>query len=613
MIGLSKKIKIVFSLGLINVARVLWYKASLKLGFNKAIKIRCHNPSGVFFSAKDDFYFDQSHANHGVMDGENILIFDHIKINSTFMPPDWHFNYITYKRFPNPKRNWWEIRDFEEGVGDIKLFWDLSRFGWLIVFAKQARGGDQNALHKINLWLSDWCQKNPPYKGVNWKCGQEASIRVMHLMMAVKILEKFAIPTLEFTKIVEVHLRRIVPTIQYAIAQNNNHSTSEAAALFMGGSFLVANDKMVIGKKCYSLGRKLLQNGAEKLIQADGTFSQYSLNYHRIMLETFNLAELWRIHLSLPLFSWKTYERLSAATNWLNDFIVSEDGRGPNLGANDGARLFPITVSDYTDFRPTLHLSSALFLRKLACKNYEVLNEWFEIFAIKPPEDYLPSKTSKLYGDGGYSILRQGDATAFFYHQLFKFRPSQSDALHVDFWLDDKNILRDGGSYSYSFDNRWHDYFTGVASHNTFQFDNRDQMPRLGRFLFGDWLKLRFGKELKAHLDNGVSEAHYRDNKHCYHGRSIHLEEQRLIVTDQIKGFQKNAVLRWRLLPANWKKHGNTISCDNISITISSDMPTSRFQIVEGWESHHYLKLQKIPVLEVEFLSGGRVTTEIGW
>jgi hypothetical protein len=32
-------------------------------------------------------------------------------------------------------------------------------------------------------------------------------------------------------------------------------------------------------------------------------------------------------------------------------------------------------------------------------------------------------------------------------------------------------------------------YFAGTASHNTIQFDDRDQMPRVSRFLFGDWLK----------------------------------------------------------------------------------------------------------------------------
>ena len=33
-----------------------------------------------------------------------------------------------------------------------------------------------------------------------------------------------------------VHLKRIAPTLHYAMAQDNNHGTSEAAALFIGGT-----------------------------------------------------------------------------------------------------------------------------------------------------------------------------------------------------------------------------------------------------------------------------------------------------------------------------------------------------------------------------------------
>ena len=66
----------------------------------------------------------------------------------------------------------------------------------------------------------------------------------------------------------------------------------------------------------------------------------------------------------------------------------------------------------------------------------------------------------------------------------FRFRPSQADAMHVDLWVKDQNLLSDAGTYSYNTDARWLKYFPGTQSHNTVQFDDRDQMPRLGRFLF---------------------------------------------------------------------------------------------------------------------------------
>ena len=54
--------------------------------------------------------------------------------------------------------------------------------------------------------------------------------------------------------------------------------------------------------------------------------------------------------------------------------------------------------------------------------------------------------------------------------------------------------------------------------------------------------------------------ASYKDRFNCQHQRSVALTKQRLIVVDQLKGFNKNAVLRWRLKPGNWQLQGQNIS-----------------------------------------------------
>ena len=75
------------------------------------------------------------------------------------------------------------------------------------------------------------------------------------------------------------HLRRIAPTIRYAIAQDNNHGTSEAAALFIGGTWLALLGEPA-GRRWAVRGRRWLEDRAGRLIGVDGSFSQYSLNYH---------------------------------------------------------------------------------------------------------------------------------------------------------------------------------------------------------------------------------------------------------------------------------------------------------------------------------------------
>ena len=50
------------------------------------------------------------------------------------------------------------------------------------------------ALDRLNAWLSDAAEHNPPWRGPNWKCGQEASIRVMHLAAAALMLGQVSRP-----------------------------------------------------------------------------------------------------------------------------------------------------------------------------------------------------------------------------------------------------------------------------------------------------------------------------------------------------------------------------------------------------------------------------------
>src|SRR5690606_22600754 len=191
---------------------------------------------------------------------------------------------------------------------------------------------------------------------------QEASIRVMHLISALIGLKQLSAPSENVQALIELHLKRIAPTIDYAIAQDNNHGTSEAAALYIGGALLYSIKPSAAYKKWAELGLKWLENRAVKLIVSDGGFSQYSVTYHRVMLDTYALAEIIRQKMNLPKFSQKLYLQLQKATNWLY-VLTQQSGDVPNIGANDGARLIPVSDTDYRDFRPSVQLASTLFFQ----------------------------------------------------------------------------------------------------------------------------------------------------------------------------------------------------------------------------------------------------------
>jgi len=605
------KINLIFGLGLINLMRVAFYRFGIKVGFNPVRRLTAAVPEGDFFSLPEEGRLLSCLPTVRSWNGE-IQLFSHFQFPLTTLIPDWHVNAFTGHRISYPERCWWQIPDFDPAMGDIKPIWEASRFDWVLAFAQRARNGDPESLTCLNAWLSDWCVKNAPYKGPNWKCGQEASIRVMHLAMAALILGRANKPEKGLLNLVELHLRRIEPTLSYAIAQDNNHGTSEAAALYIGGSWLHAQG-VAEGERWSRIGRKWLENRAARLIGIDGSFSQYSLNYHRVMIDTFCMVEVWRRHLRLPQFSSKWQARSLVACEWLRAMINPLNGDGPNLGANDGARLLQLTDTDYRDYRPSVQLGFALFANARAYADDGAWNLSLCWLGIELPEAIAASSSSQLFDDGGFAVLRRGRAMAMLRYPRFRFRPSQADALHLDFWLDGRNLLRDAGTYSYNTDTQWLSYFPGTASHNTVQFDDRDQMPRLGRFLFGEWLKTSYIEPLSSLDDMTTFAAGYRDRRKAYHQRDVRLMESALRVVDKVEGFAAKAVLRWRLEPGQWKIEGLSVCNGEHRLTVKTAVPIVRFQLVEGWESRYYLQKEQAPVLEVEVHQPGSLTTEYRW
>jgi len=539
-------------------------------------------------------------------------IFSHHPFSVSDVPPDWHANPFTGERIVQPERDWWLIPDFDPAIGDIKLIWELSRFDWVLAFVQRARTGDRQSLIRLNNWLNDWCHKNPSYKGPNWKCGQEASIRVMHLAMAALILNQTKTTSVALIDLVELHLQRIAPTIRYAMAQDNNHGTSEAAAMFIGGSWLEKFGRPR-GVKWAATGRKWLENRAKRLIGNDGSFSQYSLNYHRVMLDTFSMVEVWRRQLLLPKFSERLQQRVQAAAYWQYAITNRWNGDGPNIGANDGARLLQLTDTDYRDFRPSVQLASVLFAGARAYIDEGVWDHPLSWLGLATPSDLIPEPKSQVFDRGGFALLCDGDAKAVLRYPSFRFRPSQADALHTDLWLQGRNLLRDAGTYSYNTKERWLNYFPGTESHNTIQFDDRDQMPRLSRFLFGDWLKTSVFKSLSRTSDGQTVTAGYKDGYNVRHTRTVNLSSGLLKVTDEVSDFKERAILRWRLEPGDWEITNGLLSKGSHTIFVFCDVPIKRYELVEGWESRFYHEKQSVPVLEVEVNQSGTLITEYRW
>ena len=603
----------IWGLGLLDVIRVFIYKTSIRLNIHPACRIKAPVVKGPYFSEP---LAEPINADPVSAWQDSGMLFEKISINTTNSIPNWLQNPLISSSSSENYKHWWKINDFEKANGDIKLIWEQSRMHWLIAFAQRARNGDSHYLKKMNSWLDDWMEVNPPYFGPNWKCGQEASIRVMNICIALIILDQYKNPSSSLLKIVELHMHRISSTMSYAIGQRNNHGTSEAAALFLGGSLLVKSGNLNAAKWEIK-GRKWIERLLKKLVSSDGSFSQHSINYHRMLVDTVSLVEIWRTRNDLNEFSENFYEQVEKACSWLFQMISSDDGDVPNLGTNDGTRLIQISDINYRDFRPSLQLAMAVFKKEIPFTRDELNDENLKWLGLNPEKVKAQKKESKIFKDGGYALLRKGGATLLLRVPIFKFRPSQCDGLHLDLWLHNKNCLIDAGTYSYNDKEEVMDYFSGNEGHNVVVFDERNQMPKISRFLYGNWLKGKCDNVLQVD-DEAISfSAFCEDYQGAKHHRKITLYDTKLVIDDQVSGFNRSAKVRWRLGASNWKlfkESGKVIITDSEhTLSIRSKSESFRGKLTSGWKSLNYLSKEKVSILEGEINENGSFITEYFW
>ena len=602
------KLRAYSRLGVSSIFDVLVYRIGLKTGLHPVLKIaHVPIPVGDYFGP---FVLQQKGlAATPVWQGRPWAFGRPIAAPSND-PPDWHANIVTGARVPNPQDHWHMVATFSDAVGDIKTVWEASRFDWVLAFAQNIANGDAAALNKLNIWLSDWVEENPAYYGPNWICGQETSFRIAHLAIAASILGQLNAPTDALLALVLNHLRRIYPTTSYARGQDNNHATSEAMALFIGGLWLARcsfdadiKDEAAV---YVAAGRALMEERVRKLIFPDGGFAQYSIVYHRLMLDSLAITEYFRNIWGVEKFSDIFYEKARSTTDWLAYFTDPITGDVPNLGSNDGAWLLPIGSGDYRDFRPACALASTLFDTQTHFADAETANELLLWLGIEPkPLRRINYQLAKIFADSGIAALNCGKLRIFVRLPGYKFRPHQSDALHVDVWHDGHCLLQDAGTFSYAAEG-WQ-YFPSTAAHNNIEFDNRDQMPRLGRFLYGEWLQRG-----TASADKNMVVASYTDYCGATHRRTIIIHDERNIeIIDEISGKFDVAILRWRPTKPLLQTNENEFANDVFSLSVIGDTSISRQQIVPHKASKYYQQSTDVSALETELTSAGKLVTVI--
>jgi len=401
-------------------------------------------------------------------------------------------------RPPGPLLHWTRCHESQiEGQRDIKLIWEPARFGWAITLARAYfLSQDERYANAFWKFTDIFLSSNPAYLGLNWVSAQEVALRLTSLVFAYQIFADSAYSNPEqvsrLAESIAQHASRIPPTLAYARAQNNNHLLTEAMGLITAARALSEHSS---AKKWLTLGWKWFQQGLQAQISADGSYNQHSTNYHRLMLQT----ALWVFLLANSVgdpFPERSLKQLAAATHWLQSLLDSLSGGVPNLGPNDGAYIFPLSVLPFQDFRPVIQAAGTAFLGEKTLPNgiWDEMSLWLcakHDPASPIPRDQNPQsmKYESLGSKNPSPLVLKSSSQSWAYLRAahFSSRPGHADQLHLDLWWRGLNIALDPGTYLYNAPTPWENALTSTFVHNTITIGKQEQMSRASRFLYLDW------------------------------------------------------------------------------------------------------------------------------
>jgi len=569
---------------------------------------------------------------------ENILagrftLFSRQAVETGF-PPPWLCNPTLGPQATPPKDvHWSQISMRGENYGDLKYVWELSRFAWAFTLARaySATGQEKFAEGFWALWM-DWIDANPPNATAQWKCGQECSLRLMAVSFAVQVCANSAATTaarfVRHLGAVAALAARVARGGWYARLQDNNHSMSEAMGLYtMGVMFPELRDAGAWRLQ----GWQELEHEALRLIRPDGTFTQKSNNYHRLMLHDY----LWSQSVAAVAGeSWSppVAERLRAAADYLRAVVDPVSGHAPNFGANDGAHILPLAESNFEDFRPVTQAAhfSACGRKLYAIGTGDESLLWlFGAKALSAPIEATTVPAPLAAQVGGLYTLRQKDSWACVHAEHFVDRPSHADQLHTDLWWRGLNIARDAGTYMYYGPPGLHSWFRGTPIHNTITVDGVDQMEPGPRFLWASRAQARIVERETESEHPGLMAEH--DGYTRLPGRIMHrrgvrgLEQGRWLIWDEITGEGAHDVrLHWLLGDWPWEtvvENGGLVlrtpqGVMHVALRIMADHPVSTSagwtirRAVEGheawgWQSRNYG--EKTPALSLLLAVRGKL------
>lgn len=413
-------------------------------------------------------------------------------------------------------------RNLSQGA-DIKWIWEWSRWTPMLRLAQNAYvNGRSDHAETTLIWLEDWAEKNPPYRGWNWTSALESGMRLIQWRWLDGLLRQTWNRDNSLTLERKAALMERLQALREKIicphvwstwrrrsfgSSANNHLLGELTGALL--ALLVYPEVRRLG---ISLER-VQKEWEEQIIQqfaSDGGNREQALNYHLYSWE----------------FGWQGWWALKSAGVRCSSAVESVLARGAvfhremieaDPSEKWGAQTWPYGDSDDALATPTLfHENQAAvewksWMAGAPLRSQSVVEDpqdsetvkdtapsggaldfWYGSFPLEWRNYDNPGLEKfggwRVFKESGYAIYRDED-----WYLRWDLSPlgylsmaahGHADALHLSVWRQGVAMLVDPGTGAYYADKELRAYLASWSVHNTPTFAGVQSPQRLGPFLW---------------------------------------------------------------------------------------------------------------------------------
>lgn len=411
-------------------------------------------------------------------------------------PIDWHLDPLRSRRAPLVA---WSLIDVHDPaiVGDSRLIWELNRHQWLVSLAQAwTLTGNEDYAEACVKTIDAWLDANPPGMGINWANSAEVALRAISWCWTLLLIREARSVSAAWLQrmfaglwLHAAHVRRYLSYYQ----SRNTDLTCESLGLFYVATVF---PEFRESDRWREVAVRILASECDAQICRDGVHFERSTCYHRYIADAYLHLVLLaqRNAIELP-------ECISERVQQMIDFLVAirrPDGVLPALGDDDGGCLLPLQRRSPCDARGLFGVAATHFRRRdfaWAAGGLTPEVMWLlggdGLRAFETLRPTTPTTNpSCVFPSGGYASMRS-DWTPEAHHAIVDIGPigcpvsgghGHADLLSIQCSVFGEPCLIDAGTYSYTGEPQWRDYFRSTAAHSTVMVDGMSQAEPAGPF-----------------------------------------------------------------------------------------------------------------------------------